>query len=163
MKKIIIGLLVLSMMIMLVGCDTAETSSDNIDTSSITEDAVVQQQVLVDNDIIKVTFIEAFEEPSIQNTCYLRLKGENKTDQTVTIYPKDSYVNDTAVILLSGIPMDILSGKNSQTPFFFSYQNLDIDKIDDIETIELKIWVVDESFNTIFETDSLTINFNANT
>ena len=158
MKKIISILVAIALVGTLAACGNSETPVDNTDISDNTSVSEVQEQVLVDNDVIKVTFVEIFEEPSIPGTCYLRLKVENKLGQDITVYPKDGYVNDMAVTIGSGIPMDIVSGKSSQAPFFFNYSNIDIADIKDIETIELKVWVVNESFETLVETDSLTIN-----
>lgn len=156
MKKIvcaIVGVVLLCVLIVSVIGGNDEGTPDNPPPAPVT-----QERVLIDNEVVKVSFVEVFEEPSISNTCYLRLKVENKTDKTVTIYLKDVYVNDMVVMVGSGVPMTIVSGKTSQTPFFFTYTNLDITSISEIETIELKVWVVDESFDAILETDSLTID-----
>lgn len=159
MKKIIVALLVLAMMIMVIGCDTTETPSGDTETPSTTEGASVQEQVLVDNDIVRVTFIEIFEEPSIANTCYVRLKVENKSDKTVMVSLKDSYVNDTAQTIGTGVPIVLAPGKSSQQPFFFGYGNLGITNKSEISKIEFKVWLMDnDAYDTVLETDSLTIN-----
>ena len=164
MKKIItIITLVLIFSLSLVACgDIPADNSGNTESqasNSEQTEVATQEQMLVDNANIKVSFIEIFEEPSISGVCYLRLKVENRTDKTVTVYPKDAYVNGMSVMLGSGVPMEILPDKSSQTPFFFSYGNLDITSKDEIEDIEFKIWLVDENFDTIDETEALIIDF----
>lgn len=107
-----------------------------------------EYQVLIDDSYIKVSFIEIFEMDGLENTCFLRLLVENKTDQKVIIYLKDGYVNDFSVAMLSGIPMTIDPGRKSQNPFnFFGY------KKSDISSLDFKIVIADESLNTIAETD----------
>ena len=154
MKKIIVGLLALAMLVMVVGCDTTETPSGDPENPSTT-----QEQVLVDNDVVKVTFIEIFEEPSIPNTCYVRLKVENKSDNTVMVSLKDSYVNDTAQMMGTGVPIVLAPDKSSQQPFFFGYSNLVITDKSEISKIEFKVWLMDnDTYDTVLETDSLTVN-----
>ena len=149
MKRILLAVVILSVVIFTIGCSTGETSDNG--SSEILE------QVLVDNDVVKVTYLKLFEEPSIPETCYIQLKVENKSDKTLTIYPKDAYVNGTSVVIGSGIPMELVTGKNSQTPFFFTYKNLGITSIDEIQNVEFKIWAMDEDFETVIETDVLKI------
>ena len=152
MKKVI-SVILMMLMCALAGCDT-ETPVNDSDTSA----PEAQEQVLVDDDNIKVTFVEVFEEPSIAGAGYLRLKVTNKTDKTVTVYPKDAYVNDMAVTLGSGVPMTLASGKSSQAPFIIFYSNIGITSKDEIEKIELKLTFDDENYDTIVETETLVID-----
>ena len=160
MKKFIRGIMLLMVMgvVFLSGCDDVATSNENPTLDNSEQAEVASPQVLVDNENMKVTFIEMFEEPSIAGACYVRLKVENKTDKTITVTPKDAYVNDMSVMFMSGMPMDLLPGKSSQAPFFFSYGNLGITSKDEIESMEFKLWLVDEEFETIEETESLVID-----
>lgn len=146
MKKIVL-IIMLAFSLCLTACGGTETQP--VAESSTEKTAI--ETVLIDNDSVKVSFIEIFEEASIKDTCYLKLLVENKTSQKVTVYLKDAYVNDTSVQMLSGVPMDIEAGKKSQNPFIFTgYEK------DDVESVEFKVWVVDESMNTIDETDTVT-------
>lgn len=153
MKKVISVILVM-LMCALAGCDTEAPVNDS-DTSA----PEAQEQVLVDDDNIKVTFVEVFEEPSIAGAGYLRLKVTNKTDKTVTVYPKDAYVNDMAVTLGSGVPMTLAPSKSSQAPFIIFYSNIGISSKDEIEKIELKLTFDDENYDTIVETETLVIEW----
>lgn len=159
MRKFMRGtmLLMVAGAVLLSGCDdTTPKEEPTSNNSEQTETA--DPQVLVDNENMKVTFVEMFEEPSIAGACYVRLKVENKTDKTVTVMTKDAYVNGTSVVLGSGVPMELLPDKSSQTPFFFFYGNLGITSKDEIESMEFKLWLVDEEFQTIEETESLVID-----
>lgn len=113
--------------------------------------------ILYQDDMITVSYVKIFEEPSIADTCYLQLLVENNTDQAITVYPKDSSVNGTMTPFLSGVPMTIEAGKNSQQPFFFTYSNLSIDKMADVKDLEFKVWVTDKDTNTLLETGALKI------
>lgn len=156
MKRILSLVLSLAMLLMVSACDGSGSTSSGDSTPPITNP--VEEQVLWDKDNVKVTFIELFEEPYIQGVAYLRLKVENNTDKTVTVYPQDAYVNDTSIILGSGVPMKIVSGKKSQAPFIISYTNLGITSKDEIQKIEFKLSFEDESYDTIVETEILVIN-----
>ena len=156
MKKLIALLLVLSTFV-LSGC--VSNPPENPSGESPDKPNENDVQVLVDNENVKVTFIEIFEMPELVGTCYLRLKVENKSDKTVRVSIKDSYVNDTAQMMGSGVPMILAPGKNSQAPFFFGYGNLGITSKDEIQKIELKVWLMDDdNFDTVEETDSLVID-----
>ena len=157
MKKFMAMLLMLGMLA-LTSCEVASApSGDGTDTKP--SESVAEVQVLVDDENMKVSFIEVFEEPSISGAGYLRLKVENKTDKTVTVYPKDVYVNDTSTILGSGVPMTLAPGKNSQAPFIIFYSNLGITSKDEIQKIEFKLTFDDENYDTIAETETLVIEF----
>jgi hypothetical protein len=160
MKKFMVILLALGLLAM-SGCDSTTTSSgDSTDqTTEVTSQNETKEEVLFENEDVKVTFVEIFEVPELVGSCYLRLKVENKSDKTVTVSLKDSYVNDTAQMIGSGVPMKLAPGKNSQTPFFFGYGNLGISSKDEIEKIEFKVWLWDENFDTVVETEPLVVEF----
>ena len=160
MKKIISLFMAIILLCGLVGCTDSGTSESNTtDDSNSSLAPETQEQVLVDNDIAKITFIEIFEEPSIPNTCYVRLNVENKSDKTVMVSLKDSYVNDTAQMMGTGVPIVLSPGKNSQQPFFFGYGNLGISDKSEITKIEFKVLLMDnDTYDTVLETESLTVN-----
>ena len=155
MKKFFAIVLALSMLA-LSGCSGVSTPSVTTPNTTPSES---DPQVLVDDENMKVSFIEVFEEPSISGAGYLRLKVENKTDKTVTVYPKDVYVNDTSIILASGVAMKLAPGKNSQAPYIIFYTNLGITSKEEIEKIEFKLTFDDENHDTIAETETLVIDF----
>lgn len=131
----------LCMTLLLAGCGGVETATP--------EGQQTVEAVLVDDGVMKVSFIEIFETGGF---CYLRLQVENKIDQQVSVYLMDAYVNDTAVTMMSGVPMDIAPGKTSQNPFIFSGFTAN-----EVKKIEFKVHVYDESMNTIEETGTVKI------
>ena len=160
MKKIISLFMAIILLCGLVGCTDSGTSESNTtDDSNSSLAPETQEQVLVDNDIAKITFIEIFEEPSIPNTCYVRLNVENKSDKTVMVSLKDSYVNDMEQMMGTGVPIVLEPGKSSQQPFFFGYDNLGITNKSEISKIEFKVWLMDnDTYDTVVETESLIID-----
>lgn len=165
-KSVVYGIVVGIIVITVILCGLVLATTDNGNPSTSPNGSTtttnggnpeVSEQVLVDNEYMKVTFIEIFEESSVQGTGYLRLKVENKTDKTVTVYPKDVYVNDTSTILGSGVSMKLAPGKNSQAPFIIFYGNLGITSKDEIEKIEFKLSFEDENYDLVTETESLVI------
>ena len=164
MKKfhVIVVIALVMAMLTLVGCDNSSTTEKSTETSSQGESqSGANEQVLVDNDVVKVTFIEIYEEPSLPGNCFLRVKVENKSDKTVRVSLKDSYVNDTAQMMGTGIPIVLAPSKNSQQAFVFGYTNLGISSKDDIQKIEFKVWLIDDDTNdTVIETESLVVEFN---
>ena len=155
MKKILLLVVSLCMVMMASGCSDSGSTGSSDSTPVITNP--VEEQVLWDSDNVKVSFIKVYEEPSISGAAYLQLKVENNTDKTVTVRPKDAYVNDTSTILGSGVPMTLLPNKKSQTPFIIFYTNLGITSKDEIEKIEFKLEFEDENYDTVVETDNLVI------
>lgn len=135
-------------------------ADSNISSAQEGSSSKGETQLLLDDDFVKVSFVEAFEEPSIEGVFYFRLCVENKTDRAVTIYLEDPSVNKVSTIALSGIPMTIQPDNKSLNPFFFSYNNLDISSIKELEVISFRVNVKDdETFDDIETTDLLTVLF----
>ena len=88
----------------------------------------------------------------------MKFNVENKSDEKITVFPMDSYVNDSSVQMGSGVPMTIVAGKRSQNPFIVPYSNAGVENMDAIEKIELKLMLMNESWKTIEETDVITVN-----
>ena len=162
MAKKILAVAAMAMVMMASGCGGSTSTSENAgmtgSTSSI--ENPVTEQVLWDGENVKVSFIEIFEYDYLPGTCYVKLKVENKSDKTVMVSLKDSYVNDTAQMMGTGTPIVLAPGKNSQQPFFFGYTNLGITSKSEIKKIEFKVWLMDnENYDTVEETDTLVVNF----
>ena len=157
MKKFIAVLLLFGVLA-LSGCgdSSGDTNNPNEGGSPDTKN----EQLLYEDDKVKVTFIELYEEPSLPGNAYLRLKVENKSDKTVTVYLKDTYVNDMAQMMGTGVPIVLATGKSSQQPFFFGYGNLAITSKDEITKLEFKVWLMDDNYDTVVETESLVVELN---
>lgn len=157
MKKIL-AVVSLAMIMMASGCGGTASDTSGVDNSSSAITKPIEEQVLWDSDNVKVSFIEVFEYDYLPGYCYLKLRVENKSNKTITVLTKDAYANDTSITLGSGTPMELLPNKQSQTPFFFAYTNIGLKSIDEIETIEFKLWCVDDDFETVEETETLAVN-----
>lgn len=119
-----------------------------------------QETVVLDDDFVKVTYEEVFEADGIEGTFYFRLTVENKTEKNVTIYLADASVNKVSTLAMSGIPMTIQPGGKSLNPFIFSYSNLDIEKLEDLEEISFKVKVEDsETYDEINTSDIVSVTF----
>lgn len=157
MKKIFALVVSLVMALMVSACGGSGSASSSESSSEVV--APIEEQVLWDSENVKVSFIEIFEADYLPGNCYLKLKVENKSDKTVMVSLKDSYVNDTAQMMGTGVPIVLAPDKNSQQPFFFGYTNLGITSKSEIKKIEFKVWLMDdENYDTIEETDNLVIN-----
>lgn len=111
----------------------------------------IAEIVLLDDEIIKVSFMKLFEEDTVKGTSYLQFKVENKTDNTITVCATDCYVNDTQTQIGSGVPMTIDGGKNSENPFIV------FSELDTIEKLEIRLMILDENFSEIETTDSISV------
>lgn len=160
MKKFLVMVLALSLLVM-SGCDLTTTSDGGStdQTEVTTGKSEAEEKVLFESDDMKISFIELYEVEGIQGAGYLRLKVENNTDKSVTVYPKDAYVNDTAVVLGSGVPMTLLPEKNSQAPFIIFYTNLGITSKDEIQKIEFKLTFDENDGDWSAETETMVIEF----
>ena len=141
--------------------DNTSTVQNNDSTATQTEESETKDKVLIDNDTMKVTYEEIFEQEAVPDTCYIRFKVENKSAQKYTVYPDNLYVNDTATTMLSGVPMELDAGKQSQTPFFFTYSNLGISSKDEIKKIEVTFTAMNDDFETVYTSNSVVIEPNS--
>lgn len=169
MKKLLAVLLALST-VTLVGCSSEPTSSSSSAVSSgsvssssaapVSEDPDQPEpinKVVYEDDFVKVSFIEVYEESFISGTTYAKFELENKSNQEITVLPMDSAVNDTAVMYLSGTPATMQAGKKLNQAWFFTNENAGIQCADDISTLSFTLQVLDESFGTLAESGTITV------
>lgn len=161
-KRIAIGIIVPVVtfaVVLSIALAAMNHNEQPVAAAALAADSTSNSEVqLYEDDLVKISYVEVFEEKSVPDMCYLRLLVENKSDQEITVYLKDSSVNDTMVQMLSGTPMTIEAGKQSQQPFCFSYKNLDVTQVSDISKIEFKAWIVDANTATLEETGNLEID-----
>lgn len=160
MVKKMLAVLTIAMVMATSGCGGSNSTSSSMSDSTTSITQPVDEQLLWDDENVKVSFVEIFEYDYLPGNCYLKLKVENKSDKTVMVSLKDSYVNDTAQMMGTGVPIVLAPGKNSQQPFFFAYTNLGITSKSEIKKIEFKVWLMDDAtYDTVVETDSLVVEF----
>lgn len=118
------------------------------------------QRVLLDADNVKVTFLKAYEESYIEGAHYLQLDVENKFDSRVMVMLENPVVNGYSTLTLSGIPMEIEPGSSNKTPFFYNENNIGMEKLEDLRTIEFNVCVYDaETMAQLYSSDKITIEF----
>jgi len=136
------------------------TPSTSTDTEAAVSGAASESTadvVIYEDDTFKAIYKGLTEYSSIPETVYIVVQLENKTDGEITVYPDKVSVNDMSLTLMSGTPATMQGGKKFNQSWFFTYSNAGIQSLDDIKSIDMAFYVVDESFNTIDETDVVTI------
>lgn len=86
--------------------------------------------------------------------CYI----ENNTDGNITVQARDTSVNGYMIDTI--MSQDVIKGKRAITAVTFFSSSLEESGIEDISEIELSFHIFDmDSWDTIEDTDSITINF----
>lgn len=147
--------LALSLAFCLTSC--GESQKDSAQTQDPTESAQTQQSEVVfyDGEYLKAIYIGVTEQDAIPDTAYVQVQFENKSDEEITITPTKSAVNDTQVQYLGGLPATIQPGKKLSYSWFFTFQNAGISSIEDIETLETALQILNSDWSTLEETDVL--------
>ncbi len=158
---IIIGVLGL-LMIFSVAVNWEETPTDATSDSSQVANGDAQntekENIIYTDSNIKVSFIKVDDGADLGVTaCYVFLKVENVSSKTFTVSLSEAYANDSAVTIMSGIPMKLAPGKNSKQPFMFGYNNI-LSSAEEVEKLEFKITLFDENYSIIETTESITVN-----
>lgn len=89
---------------------------------------------------------------------YFDVKVENKSSEEISVYLQDAYINDTAFQVGSGVPLDLLPGKNATHSFFGKYEGTGISSASEIKKIGFKILVMDKSSKTLETTKPVEID-----
>ena len=136
-----------------------EESSNAEGAGSTTPVVDIFEDILVDNEIIKASFVGAEDESSL-GVFYVTLKIENKTDCDLAINLEDADVDgETIPLITTGVPLVIRPGNNGQASFIFSMVDLSISSMDDAESATFRIVARDnESFDTVYESEFVTVN-----
>lgn len=156
MKKFLAIIMSALMLFALVGCDLDETgNATNQDSNT--------EQVIYTDDYIKVTYIKVADAIDVagvdMTTCYVYLKCENVGTQTYTVSLTEAYANDSAVTMMTAVPITLSAGKNSNQPFMFGYNNI-LNSVDDLTKLDFKILLLDENTKIIETTENITVNIN---
>ena len=166
MKRFIIAALCMVLATSTVGCTYNEMYGNSVDkvtdATTSTEPTMGHEQVLIDNDVIKVTFHKVYELSYLKGYCYMEMTLENKSDNEIRVYPSEAYVNDVAITLIGGTN-GLKSGKTSVDPFYFPYTNYGLEGIHDIKTIEFNLSIYNGTWEENTKTDTFVINFGENT
>ena len=160
MKSMMLVLLGLALMLM-AGCSDVEennaVSTGAVENQGIEENSATQTQCIYEDDYVKVNFVKVFEEESIQGMGYIAVDFENKSEKEITVYPKDSAVNDVMVQYMSGIPGTMTAGKKFHQSWFFALENVGIESVDNIDSLSFALWIVDADMNTLTESEEIQV------
>jgi len=142
MKKLIIFALT-SMLVLASGCSSS-SSSDSASTKASAESSKTSEETQVfSDDMIDVFYYNMFD--NYEQSAGIKVKVVNKTDKHITVFPTNSYMNDTAVTLTTGVFTEMDAGKNAMTAFVFFYKQAGIEKLDEVKTVTTQLLVQDEN------------------
>lgn len=157
MKKFLAIFLSALMLFAYTSCGIDESDNGGSQQESTKSD----EQVIYTDEHIKVTYIKVADAKDVAGvdltTCYVYLKCENVSSHTYTVSLTEAYANDSAVTMMTAVPITLSAGKNSNQPFMFGYNNI-LSSTDDLTKLDFKIMLLDESAKVIETTDNITIN-----
>lgn len=115
--------------------------------SSVEAPVETPAPVLLEDDYIRVTYAGAEPASGLDGVALVFFRVDNLSDQELTVYPANSYVNDASVLLTSGFPATVAPGKSYSYPWSLAYSAIGIGSYDDLETLETKfqLWASDGS------------------
>lgn len=136
----------------------SEASSASINPADAKSSEPSQKEIYSDK-FISMPFLGKRDLPELQGMFYIDVKVTNKSSKEITVYLKDVSLNDTMVNVGSGVPLELLPGKNKMQSFSGKYEGTGIKGADEIKKIGFKIFIMDESANVIETTKPIQINF----
>lgn len=133
----------------------AATNSDSISDAEKEATASIEEQVLVDQDGIKITAKDITYDSSFMGSS-LNLTIENSSDKVMTVQARDVSVN--GYMLNPIMSTDIAPGKTANDDILFLSSELEENGIETIANIELKFTAfVSDNFENTFTTDTIRI------
>ncbi|NLL71938.1 MAG: hypothetical protein GX237_00210 [Clostridiales bacterium] len=137
--------------------NTNDDEDKNIDNDK-NQDITIEEQVIFEGNDIKVTATgltnDDFFGPSVT------VLIENNSSNNITVQSRYSSVN--GVMIDSLLSADVVAGKKTNDTISFSADSLEIAGIPTIKDIELSLHIIDaESWDTLIDTDIITINTSA--
>ena len=156
MKKIIMSLIaVFALLTGVVGCSSG--SDEKLGTNGDV-DVTIEEQVIYDEHDIKVTAsgldFDDIWGPSIE------VLIENNSKKDVTVQADYCIVNDLMTDTM--FSSDVASGKKANDTITMLYSDLELEKLNDIQEIELVLNIIDtDTYDTLYQ--SKVINLKTNT
>lgn len=145
---IIIVLAVVACMCVLIrpsNSNARPASTAGAESTSSTLDA---GKVIFSGSSASVTYMEAFDDPSVSGCYYIKLQIENTGDADEFIYLEDVYTDDLACTSGSGVPVKVLPGKKANGSFIVFYDG----DLDNASTVEFKVVIADDETMDRIET-----------
>lgn len=118
-----------------------------------------QAQVLIEDELVRITYEGSEAISGLDGMAYAYFRVENLSGQEFTVYPMDSYANDTVVLLTSGVPATIAAGKSYVYPWSLSYAGIGIESYEALEELETKFWLVADDGSTLETVGPFTVEF----
>lgn len=164
MKKILSILFAILMTSQLVGCGNATGTGNGASHKTPTEinnqDGEKVDKVILDNDMIKVSYRGVTDMPDI-SYFYVNLNIENKHDKEIWVVLESADVDgETIPLVTTGVPVYIRSGNSFLATYGFPTMNLSINSVKDAKEATFKIVVRDKEniMDTIFESELITVD-----
>lgn len=138
--------------------DKTESSAPATSAETTKETEKPAETVLLDDDAVKVTFLDLYDIASISGCSYLKMRVENKTDVRVWVHLDEVDINGYSVMASSAVPMEINAGGKSVNPFIFFHNQFEAESVDDIEEIRFIVVIEDaDTFKTLHKSDVIEI------
>lgn len=135
--------------------DENSESEPETKTEESTADITIEEQLLLEQDGIKITATGIDVEGSFMGS-ELKLLIENESDKSITVQARNVSVNGYMVD--TSMSADIASQKKINDSLTFSESSLEECGIANIADIELSFHVIEaETWDTIFDSDTITI------
>lgn len=141
----------------LVGCTkTKDVNNVTIESSQEKESTTEEMKlVLMDNDTVKVTIINAYED-EIFGTFGYNVLVENKSNQDIAVMMENTSVN--GFMEEPVFCANVTAGNKAQTNMEFFRDNQGAESLEELVNIQTKMYVCETTnFNTIIENE-ITIN-----
>lgn len=114
-------------------------------------------QLLVEDEYVRITYTGSGTVAGVDGVAYLYFRIDNLSDQEITVVPMDSYLNDTAILLLSGTMATVAPGKSYVYPIAASYSGIGIQSYEELTELETKFEVWDAESATIESVGPFTV------
>ena len=137
-------------------------SDDSAVETDYSEETTTEKEdlVLFEDDYVKCVFRGVTDGASYGlNVMYLSIKTENKLDQSIIVMIEDVAVNGEMISMpMKGLPSPITPGHSGTDSIVLPLGNTDV-IFDDVESIEFKIVISNDNYDTIDTSDVITLYF----
>lgn len=137
----------------------SRTVSSNAPSAEPSAASEAQPKEIYNDKLITAWFVKKYDVSYMPSMFYFEIKVENKTNKKITVYPQDSYVNDTTFTALGAESMDILPNTDRTHTFFGPYEGTGIATANKIKKIGFKINITDENTHDVETTKTIEIKF----
>jgi predicted nucleic acid-binding Zn-ribbon protein len=138
------------------GSSITTTNSEN--EQSQKQNLYETKKSLVAFEGIDSEFVKLYDPKTGATAFALQLNLKNNGSEEVTVSLADGYINDTAIQFMTGLPVTIAPGKKAVGIYMFGYNNLGLSKIEEIQKVEFKIALLNNSFD-LKKSEQITLNF----